>query len=262
MLLVRSLLRAVLVGALSALALPVRAATDYTDLWWQPAEAGWGINLVQQANFVYATFFVYGQDGRATWFATQMNRDGSAERFTGPLFRVTGTWYGAPAWSGYQIGQAGTATFAATTSTTGRLSYTVDGVTVSRDIERQVLVALNVAGVYMGGVSGRRSGCTGGTLILDPIQLDILHSTATGSIRIDQLGTNGQLFCRAEGTAVQQGKVLTVENASYNCTDGWRSTARIFNLRPTPGGVEAQYFADAGGGCTETGQFSGVTQFP
>jgi hypothetical protein len=85
----------------------------------------------------------------------------------------------------------------------------------------------------------------------------------TGSIRIDHISTStGALVCRMEGTAAQRGKLLLVDNASYTCVDGWASTARIYNLRPTPTGFEGQYAADAGGGCTESGQFSGVTQFP
>jgi hypothetical protein len=61
---------------------------------------------------------------------------------------------------------------------------------------------------------------------------------------------------------VQTGKLLTITNASYGCIDGWSAPARVYNLRPTPGGFEAQWFSDAGGGCTESGQLSGVTQSP
>ncbi len=56
--------------------------------------------------------------------------------------------------------------------------------------------------------------------------------------------------------------MLTIDGATYDCTGDWRSTARIYNLRPTPAGFEAQYIADAGGGCTESGQISGVTRTP
>jgi hypothetical protein len=249
-----------------ALPLPALADTDYTDTWWTPSEPGWGVNLTQQANFVYGTFYVYGPDGKATWFSAQMTRDGTAERFTGPLFRITGTWFGAPVWNGYQIAQAGTATFAATTAQSGVLSYSVDGATFSKPVERIFLAPVNVAGLYVGAVSFRRSGCAASGPYSEPVQLDVLYSTATGSLRIDQLSAaatgQGQLVCRMEGTAVQRGKILAADGASYTCSGGWTSTARIYNLRPTPGGIEGQYYADAGGGCIETGQFSGVTQYP
>jgi hypothetical protein len=244
--------------------LPALAANDYTDTWWTPAESGWGVNLTQNRDTIYATFYVYGSDGKPTWLAALMTRDGIGERFTGTLSRTTGTYYGAPTWSGYTIAAAGTATFVGTSSTTGTLDYTVDGITVTKTIERITLQELNVSGLYLGGVSGRRSGCAVSGTILDPVQFDVLHSTLTGDIRIDQISVaTGALLCRMQVRAVQTGKVLVVSNASYQCqSSGWNFPARVFNLRPTPAGFEGQWFSDGGAGCTDSGQFSGVTQFP
>jgi hypothetical protein len=247
----------------SLLVSPARAATDYTDTWWTPSEPGWGVNLTQQSNTIYVTFYVYGPDGKTTWYAALLSRDGTGDRFTGTLSRFTGTYFGAPVWQGNASTPVGTATFTATSSTSGTLAYSVDGVNVGKSIERITLAPLNVAGLYIGGVSGRRSGCALSGAILDAIQFDILHSTLTGGIRIDQISTRtGQLVCRMEGTTTQTGKLLTVANASYSCVDGWNSPARIFNLRPTPAGFEAQWFSDGGSGCTDSGQISGVTQSP
>ena len=254
---------AVVLALAAMLCAPALATNDYTDTWWTPAEPGWGLNLTQNANSIYATFYVYGNDGRATWFAALMHRDGTGDRFTGTLNRISGTFYGAPVWNGYSIGAAGTATFTATSSTSGTLAYTVDGVAVNKTVERITLAPIGVAGLYIGGVSGRRSGCNPSGSIVETKQFDILHSTLDRSLRIDQISTStGALVCRMEGTAVQTGMVLTVTGASYSCVDGWNAPARVFNLRRTPGGFEAQWFSDAGGGCTESGQLSGVTQFP
>jgi len=246
------------------LARPASAATDYTDLWWTPAEPGWGINLAQQTNAIFGTFYVYAVDGRSVWFTVQLTREGGGDRFSGPLYRINGTYYGAPVWGGYQIAQAGTATFSATSSTTGTLEYSVDGVIVSKSIERLTVAPLSVAGVYIGGVSGRRFGCgTGPDRIIDPMQFDVQHSTITNEIRIDHISAvSFELVCRMQGQVTQRGKLLTVSNASYACVDGWAAPARIYNLRPTPAGFEGQWTSDAGNGCSESGQFSGVTQFP
>lgn len=260
---IRFLFAVALLGCAALLASPARAINDYTDTWWTPAEPGWGINLTQQANSVFGTFYVYGQDGKSIWFTAQMTRDGTGERFTGSLYRINGTWYGDPSWNGYQIAPAGTATFTATSSTSGTLVYSVDSVNVSKTIERITLAPLSVAGVYIGGVSGRRSGCTSSGNIIDLMQFDILHSTLTNDLRIDQISpTTGQVVCRMEGKVVQTGKLLGIGSATYSCVDGWDRPARIFNLRPTPAGFEGQWFSDGGNGCSESGQFSGVTQFP
>jgi hypothetical protein len=252
------LLRA-LVTCAALLALPLHAATDYTDTWWNPNEAGWGINLTQQVNSVYGTFYVYAQDGRATWYAALMTREGLGDRFTGTLYRFTGTWFGAPTWQGNQSVLAGTATFTATSANTGTLAYTADGVTVTKSIERIFLQALNVAGNYRGAAAGTRSGCTASGSFTDPVDIEILHSPVTREIRIDQYSHNdGSLVCRMEGTTVQFGKLLLVDSAGYSCTDGWNSPARIYNLRPTSTGFEAQWVSNAGGGCEENGELSGV----
>lgn len=261
----RSWFAASLLFWLAFTTLPVRATTDYTDTWWAAAgaEGGWGVNLTQQKDSIYVTFYVYALDGKPAWYAALLNRDGHGDRFTGDLHRTTGTYFGAPAWQGYTITRAGAAVFTATSSIAGTLAYSVDGVNVTKSIERITLAPLNVAGVYIGGVSGRRIGCTPSGPIVEPMQFDVLHSTLTGDIRIDQLSTTtGQLVCRMQGRTTQFGRLLTVSGASYSCVDGWDRPARIFNLRPTPSGFEAQWSSDAGNGCTETGQLSGVTQNP
>ena len=260
---IRSLVVAALLVCAALFAQSARAANDYTDTWWTPLEPGWGVNLSQQANRVYVTFYLYGLDGKPVWYAALLERDGNGDRFTGTLSRFTGTYFGAPAWQGNTGTPVGTATFTATSSTTGTLAYSVDGVNASKSIERITLSPIGVAGIYIGGVSGRRSGCASSGAFVDPIQVDILHSTVTNSLRIDQISvTTGQVVCRMEGTTLQTGKLLAVDNASYTCLDGWNHPARIFNLRPTPGGFEAQWFSDGGNGCSESGQLSGVTQNP
>jgi hypothetical protein len=255
----RSCLIALLFGLVSA---PVLAATDYTDTWWDSNEAGWGVTLTQQANFIFVTFYVYAPDGRPTWYTAYLTRDGTAERFSGGVHRSQGTWFGAP-WAGSSIAQVGTATFSADSSTSGTLDYSVDGVTVIKFIERTPLVPLNLAGLYIGGVSGRRSGCPASGAIIETMHFDVLHATVSGDVRIDQVSAaTGALVCRMEGKAVQSGKVFSIDGANYTCIDGWSAIARVFNLRPTPAGFEGQWFSDAGNGCTEDGQFSGVTRTP
>src|ERR1700687_2377022 len=71
------------------------AATDYTDIWFNPSEAGWGMNLVQSDTFMFLTFFIYGADSKPTWFTGQVTLDAS-NNFNGTLFATTGTYYILP----------------------------------------------------------------------------------------------------------------------------------------------------------------------
>ena len=137
-------------------------AADNTDIWYDPTEPGWGVNLVQSDNFIFATFFIYGQNGSPTWYTGQLTWDG-VSAYTGGLFATTGTWFAAPWQAGnLSVVQAGTASFAPSSLAThrGTLSYTVNGVaTVTKSIERQTLTAIVLGGSYTGGQSGTYSAC-------------------------------------------------------------------------------------------------------
>jgi len=43
------------------------ANIDLSDIWWNPYESGWGMQLVNTGTFVFATIYVYGPDGNPAW---------------------------------------------------------------------------------------------------------------------------------------------------------------------------------------------------
>lgn len=42
--------------------------TDFTDLWWNPSESGWGVSITQHGNNVFARIYAYDTDGRPLVF--------------------------------------------------------------------------------------------------------------------------------------------------------------------------------------------------
>jgi hypothetical protein len=48
-------------------ALATSFSTDQSDLWYIVAESGWGMQLVQRGNIIFATLFFYGQSS-TTWY--------------------------------------------------------------------------------------------------------------------------------------------------------------------------------------------------
>jgi len=40
-----------------------RPTQNYSDLWWNPAESGWGISITQHNATIFAAWFVYGSSG-------------------------------------------------------------------------------------------------------------------------------------------------------------------------------------------------------
>jgi murein DD-endopeptidase MepM/ murein hydrolase activator NlpD len=113
---------------------------NYTDLWWNPAESGWGINVVHQASVVFATWFTYDADSAGMWLVmpdARLQGDGS---FSGAIYRTTGTPFAqinGQASANSPPSSVGTATLRFGSASQGTFSYTVNGVSQSKSITRQ-----------------------------------------------------------------------------------------------------------------------------
>ena len=119
---------------------PSAGAFNVQGLWWHgESESGWGINLTQQGDILFATWFTYDTDGTGLWLVMPTSAR-TGETYTGALYRTTGPPFNATPWltSGVSSVQAGTASFTFSDSNTGTFSYTVNGVTQSKPIIRQV----------------------------------------------------------------------------------------------------------------------------
>ncbi|MGZ5047047.1 MAG: hypothetical protein ACXWF0_07235 [Usitatibacter sp.] len=108
------------------------------DLWWDPAENGWGMNIAQQGPTLFPVWYTYDANGRTTWFVVP-GGSWSGASFTGDIFATTGSaWLGAtydPA--ALAVRRAGTMTLAFNGASRATMTYTVDGLTQQKSIERQ-----------------------------------------------------------------------------------------------------------------------------
>jgi len=122
--------------------LPPVPAVNYSDIWWNPSESGWGLTIVQgPTNVLFAVWFVYDASGKPTWYTLEPGQATSAGQFTtftGPIYKTNGPYFGGP-FDPAQVGltQVGTGTLSFRHSDSGTFSYTVDGVTGSKAIVRQ-----------------------------------------------------------------------------------------------------------------------------
>jgi hypothetical protein len=115
---------------------------NFQDLWWNPSESGWGVNVTHQGDIVFATLFTYGADGKPLWLVMSKGDRTSAGTYSGPLYRTTGPAFDASPWHPVTLTQVGTMTFSFSSGDAGTMTYTVDGVTVTKSIERQTFGAL------------------------------------------------------------------------------------------------------------------------
>lgn len=117
------------------------ALTNYQDLWWNPAESGWGVTITHQADTMFAALFTYDASGNDLWLVmTQGTRqaDGS---WRGDLFRTRGSAFDAQPFTPLAAGdvtKVGEARFAFSDGATGTLNFSVDGRAVTKSITRQV----------------------------------------------------------------------------------------------------------------------------
>jgi hypothetical protein len=120
-------------------------AYNYQDLWWAaPAgsESGWGVNLTHQGDTIFATWFTFDLDGSPLWLSVTALKTALGV-YGGTLYRTTGPAFSAVPFlpANVTATAVGTATFTFTDGNTGTFAYTVNGVTQTKAITRDVFVA-------------------------------------------------------------------------------------------------------------------------
>jgi hypothetical protein len=275
--LLRDLLSSLVALAIAGAAQATTHSTDYTDLWWNSPDAsenGWGVNVVQQGDIVFATFFIFGADGTPRWYvASNLGSVGAPagqNTFTGPLFATTGTHFALP-WNPANRGftQVGTATFNFTTELAGTLSYTIDGVQVVKNIKRQTWRTNNLAGRYFGGSTANGRNCGGGIpngLLVIMGDMSVAHANLANipsnlTMEVDFVGPQGQAAtCSYTATYRQEGKMGSADG-TFGCVIQGNPNAPFgtFSLREVqanPNGLIAKYTA-RDQYCEYTGFFGG-----
>ncbi len=114
--------------------------TNYTDLWWNAAESGWGLNIAHHdSQQILATWFYYGFDGLPRWYVIPGGQ-WTGSTFQGTIYRTRGPYFGSTfspsAVSAVAVG-SGTIAFDTENQDRATISFTADGVTIQKSITRQ-----------------------------------------------------------------------------------------------------------------------------
>jgi hypothetical protein len=250
------------------LALPAAASTfsiDYSDLWGggqpNPTENGWGLNLIQQGDIIFATMFVYGSDNTARWYsASALAPQGGSTTWTGQLAQTSGPFFGA-AWNNAQVVPVvvGTMTVNFASANSGTLTYSVNGVNVSKSISRFTLRGPNLAGHYIGGATAT---CASGGNILIFDGLTVTQNSTAVQLRVDFFNASGQQSsCTYNGTLNVTGRTGSI-SGSYSCTFGTTAgnagSFNITNLESSINGFNGNYTASDQFCSSQSGRFGGV----
>ncbi len=126
----------------SALAPAVPATSlNYTGMWWNPAESGWGINVNHQGDTVFATLFTYDERGLPMWVMMSGLLQPDGRTYAGDLYQLIGPAFGTQPFkplTAANLFKVGTMSLTFASSGTASLSYTYQGVAVSKEIVPQV----------------------------------------------------------------------------------------------------------------------------
>jgi hypothetical protein len=133
------MIRRFLAASLLSLALPAAAqsvpAANYSDMWFLPAESGWGVSLVQHngTHQAYAVWYTYDPrepdpasagNFKPLWIVMAGGTWTSPTRLTGPVYVLNGTPFNQSG-SNRAINQVGTFTFNFTDASNGTFTYAI-----------------------------------------------------------------------------------------------------------------------------------------
>ena len=123
-------------AALAALAIPAAAqstpATNYSDLWWNPAESGWGVSITQHpgTHQVFAVWYTYdprkeaGGQNKPLWIVMPGGAWTSPTTLTGPVYVTAGVPFNQPG-SALRTSPVGSFTFNFADAGNGEFSYNI-----------------------------------------------------------------------------------------------------------------------------------------
>jgi hypothetical protein len=257
-----------------AIAMPARATNysiDLTDIWWAgQQESGWGVTISQQGSVLFSTFFIFGADRSARWFTAAMFPVASAagtSAWSGDMFRSSGAFYGQATFNADPATDVGLATMTFTSANNATLVYTIDGVTVTKQITRQTFAGNSIAGAYTGGAVMDRSGCSNSSLngIADVQgQVAITQNDPSVVISVAFADINGTASnCTFRGVYVPSGRLGSISGGTWSCVVGSTTviqgtTFSMGNIDGQVNGLSSSFTGADQNQCQYAGRFGGI----
>jgi hypothetical protein len=244
---------------------PARAtsfSTDQSDIWNAANEPGWAAEFVQRGSAIFAVIYVYNPSGYPWWYSATLEWTGEGTVFSwsGDLYVTSGPWFGYDPFDGAQVSirKVGTMTWTAQSTNAGTLTYSVDNLVVTKNLQRVLIRYDNYAGRYGGGVHETVTRCTDSSLNGTrefPAAIEVLQTGLTVNVQTLASGS----ICTNTGQLSQAGQMGSAEG-SFTCDDGSAGTFSYSEVQVNPQGITARYQATYANpaGCKASGWFGGV----
>lgn len=111
--------------------------TDFTGVYNNAAQSGWGLAVLRGASGTYVVnLYHYDQDNKSAWYLSTGTLSGS--NYSSPIIALTGPWFGIVPFNpaGVVTRVAGTISLQFTSDTTANVSFTIDGHTVTTTVRK------------------------------------------------------------------------------------------------------------------------------
>jgi hypothetical protein len=133
-----------LVTAALLLVRPALADENYSDIWWNPLESGWGVTIADHETNIFGVLYTYRTDNKPVWYTIPGGTFTQGRRlFTGDVYSTRGPSYTNPMFDSHLVTatKVGNASFDFTPSGLAPgialFSYTINGVSQTKQIQRQ-----------------------------------------------------------------------------------------------------------------------------
>jgi hypothetical protein len=256
------LCRLVVVFLVAGLSLiePARAtsySTDQSDIWSAVGEDGWAIQFIQRASTIFATIYVYDASTNPIWYSATLEADKATPLlWKGDLYVTRGPWFGAAPFNSaaVQLRKVGTMTWLPTRVSSGTLTYDVDGVVVTKELQRYLIHYDTLSGSYYGGFV-YFSGCTnsGGAVTTELASFSVAQTGLNVTIT-ESIIAGGS--CTYSGTYSQAGQMGLI-NGTFSCSNGVSGTFQLAEIQVTISGITGR-LSNTSQSCNAVGRFGGV----
>ncbi len=115
-------------------------AHNFTDLWWNPGEPGWGISIHVKRQALFAAWYVYDAAGKPTWYTMTGGVWQTPKIYAGTIYTTRAAPNsGLGPLSGFEVAVAGSGTIEFLDYDRAILNFTVNGAaTTAKNIIREV----------------------------------------------------------------------------------------------------------------------------
>ncbi|MBL8525285.1 MAG: hypothetical protein JNN20_16515 [Betaproteobacteria bacterium] len=252
--------------ALTAAALGSTAfaqASTFTDMWWNANESGWGMNIVQQDETAVITLYTYDANRNPVWYfastapVTAYTAAG-LPIFIAELYRTRGPWEGGN-FDPSQVApvRVGVLSLEPRDKDRLRLSYSVDGLVVNKEVTRMSFRQHKASGIYRGAFNLRQILPDRGPYGTAETNADIDLTIEAGQAHMNTL-ING-VSCDFRGPYAQSGKLGSF-SGNFTCSSGRSGTFTVTEMEIGAHGVTGM-MTTATSQLQERGRFAAVLRF-